>query len=697
MIELKNVSKFYKGQTVAIGLKNINLQFAKNEFVAIVGPSGAGKSTLLNVICGMDSYDEGEIYFKGNETSYFNDYDRDIFRKQNVAIISQNYNLINSYTVLDNVLVPLYIKGLSNQEAKQKALEYIEKVGLSKRIKSRVSHLSGGEKQRCVIARALATECDILACDEPTGNLDSHTGEQIISLIKEISKDKLVLMVTHNYQEIAGVVTRTITIKDGEVVEDAKKEEITDQINEPLNLVDTKIKSRNFWSLLIQNICKTPRRTFFISIVYFILAVVFLFLTLSCITIRDESNYLPNKNYINNIYNRLMVFDKDHQPLDMEKLDKIAGPKFTNAFYEDIVVSFSMPASSPFSHSLRLNGSFCYYLPQDVVLVDGNLPSKAGDLFYIFDDDQVDSYRESLDGKIGQKMTFNNLILKDIDFNLCGYGYAKSVNSPLIYSSEDYTDELKSLYFDSMSASIVVNGEMIENIPCYRHYDFGKTTLTYSGPKEIENPTLILNLNSYNYTITDFEYIYQPSPIKMWEVNVNIPYELNEVYEVVIYPDDLDKAIKVVEKAGYIAVTPGRQGVDKSSDEYLRFLEFLLIAVISISVLTLIGFFIISRIFENKNREYAILRSVGLIGNDLRKLIYISTVIISVIITIIVLIIFLIGSLFKNSIFTIMRYNNIGLMIGFFLYMIVLALLIGLKVNRRIKRLNLSSTLKSEV
>ena len=189
MLELKNVSKYYNANGITnLGLRNINLKLHRNEIVAITGDSGSGKSTLLNVLSKIDSFDEGEIYYRGNETSYFSINDMDDFRKNKVGFIFQNYNIIDSYTVLENVMVPLLLKGKSRREAKEEAKHYLEKVGLSKKLKNRGSKLSGGEKQRCVIARALASDCEILACDEPTGNLDSKTGEEIINLLKEVSK-----------------------------------------------------------------------------------------------------------------------------------------------------------------------------------------------------------------------------------------------------------------------------------------------------------------------------------------------------------------------------------------------------------------------------------------------------------------------------------------------------------------------------
>ncbi len=273
MIELKNVSKYYNNNgIVTLGLRNINLSFAKGEIVAIVGESGSGKSTLLNVICGVDTYEEGEIFFKGNETSYFNQNDMDIFRKRNVSFIYQSYNIIDSYTVLENVMLPLLIQGYDKKEAKKKALELIEKVGLSKRVKHRGIKLSGGEKQRCVIARALASDSEILACDEPTGNLDSQTGKEIIDLIKELAQDKLVLIVTHNYEQIKDIVTRTIKISDGEVIEDYKTKDITDDIKEEMDLSLDKVKRKSLLSIATYNILRTPKKSVLSLAGFFVLS-----------------------------------------------------------------------------------------------------------------------------------------------------------------------------------------------------------------------------------------------------------------------------------------------------------------------------------------------------------------------------------------------------------------------------------------
>ena len=221
MLKLQNVSKYYSSnEVVALGLRKVNLEFELGEFVAVTGESGSGKSTLLNVISGLDSYEDGEMYVNGEETSYFSIEEWEAFRRQYIGFVFQSYNIIDSYSVLENVMIALTIQGYDKATRKERALKLIDQVGLSTHVHHKASKLSGGQKQRCVIARALAKDCPIIVADEPTGNLDSESSKNILSLLKEISKDKLVIVVTHNYDEVSAYATRKIRLFDGEVVED---------------------------------------------------------------------------------------------------------------------------------------------------------------------------------------------------------------------------------------------------------------------------------------------------------------------------------------------------------------------------------------------------------------------------------------------------------------------------------------------
>lgn len=223
MLRLERVSKFYSANgMVSTGFSKVDLSFDNGEFVAITGESGSGKSTLLNVISGLDSFEEGEMYILGQPTSGFSKEDLEEYRKKYIGNIFQTFNLINSYTVYQNVELVLLMSGYDKSVIPQKVKDIIGKVGLSDYEKTKASKLSGGQKQRVAIARALAKETPIIVADEPTGNLDSKSAAEIVELLHELSRDKLIIIVTHNYDQVEPYVTRKITMHDGRVSEDKR-------------------------------------------------------------------------------------------------------------------------------------------------------------------------------------------------------------------------------------------------------------------------------------------------------------------------------------------------------------------------------------------------------------------------------------------------------------------------------------------
>ena len=222
MLELNNIKKSYKmGDNYQQVLKGINLKFRKNEFTSILGKSGSGKTTLLNIIGGLDKYSDGDLIIEGISTKKYTDRDRDTYSNYRVGFIFQSYNLIRHQTVLSNVEIALTLSGVSKSEKRKKAIEALKKVGLKEHINKKPSQLSGGQMQRVAIARALVNNPDIILADEPTGALDSNTSVQIMDLLKEIARDKLVIMVTHNPDLAKEYSTRIIELKDGVVINDS--------------------------------------------------------------------------------------------------------------------------------------------------------------------------------------------------------------------------------------------------------------------------------------------------------------------------------------------------------------------------------------------------------------------------------------------------------------------------------------------
>ena len=222
ILELKDIKKDYKlADNVVPALKGVSMAFRHNEFVSILGPSGCGKTTMLNIIGGLDQYTSGDLIIKGQSTKKFKGGDWDTYRNHSIGFVFQSYNLIPHLSVLGNVELALTLAGISSKERKQRAMAVIERVGLKNECKKRPNQLSGGQMQRVAIARALVNNPEIRLADEPTGALDSKTSVQIMELIKEISKERLVIMVTHNTELAEKYSSRIIKLLDGKVIDDS--------------------------------------------------------------------------------------------------------------------------------------------------------------------------------------------------------------------------------------------------------------------------------------------------------------------------------------------------------------------------------------------------------------------------------------------------------------------------------------------
>jgi len=384
MIKLENISKYYySANAVVPALRKIKLEFHVGEFVAITGESGSGKSTLLNIISGLDSYDDGELYIGDEATSDYDSADWENYRKNKIGFVFQNYNLIEHYSVLNNVESALLIQGYNVKEAKKAAKELIAKVGLTRQLHQKTSKLSSGQKQRLSIARALAKNTDIMIADEPTGNLDSENGKQIMQLLSDLSQDKLIITVTHNYEEAAPFVTRKVRLHDGEVVSDDNVNQTSEEEAEAFELPDTdpiadettvssaavssaaaadhiagrasknisRVKSERkiAWSFTRMNISTQPGRVIFYMMFLIITAAVsFIFLG----DIYSNWDDTSTKKYDSSLFynpdkTRIVVKKQDGSDIneqDMEKFKSIKHVKMADMYdYADDINYFFVP------------------------------------------------------------------------------------------------------------------------------------------------------------------------------------------------------------------------------------------------------------------------------------------------------------------------------------------------------------------
>ena len=268
MLEIKKITKTYETEGFKQNaLDNVSISFRTNEFASILGPSGSGKTTLLNIIGGLDHYDSGDLIINETSTKKYTDRDWDTYRNHRVGFVFQSYNLINHQSVLSNVELALTLSGVSKVERRKRAKEALKQVGLSQHINKKPSQLSGGQMQRVAIARALVNDPEILLADEPTGALDSETSNQVMDILKEVAKDRLVIMVTHNPELAELYSTRIVRLKDGHIVDDTnpyngKENTKLDKENEKKNTKKTSMNLKTALSLSLNNLMTKKGRTF---------------------------------------------------------------------------------------------------------------------------------------------------------------------------------------------------------------------------------------------------------------------------------------------------------------------------------------------------------------------------------------------------------------------------------------------------
>lgn len=269
MLQIKEISKRYQtGDLVQIALDNVSLIFRENEFVSILGPSGSGKTTLLNIIGGLDRYDSGDLIINNVSTKKYKDKDWDSYRNHSVGFVFQSYNLIPHQSILSNVELALTISGISKKERKRRALEALDKVGLKDQAHKKPNQMSGGQMQRVAIARALVNDPDILLADEPTGALDTATSVQVMELLKEVAKDRLVVMVTHNPELADEYSTRIVNLKDGKIVGDSNPVKIEKNKKEEAvhkNLGKSSMSMFTAFTLSLNNLLTKKGRTILTS------------------------------------------------------------------------------------------------------------------------------------------------------------------------------------------------------------------------------------------------------------------------------------------------------------------------------------------------------------------------------------------------------------------------------------------------
>ena len=683
MLKLKNVSKFYYNKgVVASGFSKINLELNIGEFVVITGESGSGKSTLLNVISGLDSYEEGEMYINGEETSYFSETDFEDYRKKYIANIFQNFNLINSYTVYQNIELMYILNNMNDDTVKDKIMDLLEQVNLAKYKNTKVSKLSGGQKQRVAIARALAKDTPIIVADEPTGNLDSKAAKEIMKLLYEISKDKLVIIVTHNYDQVEEYATRKIRMNDGKILEDVVLSKTKSS-----KYIEKEYGSPKF----IDKLKLSFRNTFNIVPKFLLLLLVYLILSLAVMgeyTSNLKSNYDSETFGYSSFFNetddsRIIVKKKDGSSISESDYAYLKSVKnIDRVVKEDLLLDSQMYLSD--DSDFNIMGFVASLNTFDGTLDEGRMPESDNEVIVFTWKDYYNYNKKNFFERelyLTESLTGKNMLdykVKIVGIKFMDEDYSKT----RIYVNDNILDDInKNINSSRSTVNIAINGKIIGS-EYYSYYN------VYPNDKVEEGKILIPDTLSYycqNYNCKNnavnikTKNIYYTDEI---DLNVDNTYNKNsferltglkdydkyidslfmntvdyyslydkEPYQSSVFVTDVKKlndTIKVLDDSGYTTLHVKDTLVDFSEELRVFVNLFKVIGIVIVLVaLFFISYFVIKIILKSRNIYYSTVRILGASKNDVKTLI--STEL-NIVLNISYLIIIILAMLVTNNI-----------------------------------------------
>ena len=738
MIKLKNVSKFYYSKgIIASGFNKINLEFKMGEFVAITGESGSGKSTLLNVISGLDTYEEGEMYIDGKETSHYTEKDFEDYRRKYISNIFQNFNLVNSYTVYQNIELVLLLNGNKKKDIKNKVIELIKKVDLYKFRNTKVSKLSGGQKQRVAIARALAKDTPIIIADEPTGNLDSKSATGIIELLSEISKDKLVIIVTHNYEQVEKYVTRKIKMHDGKVLEDKKIKNY--------NIVENK-KTVNYKNITILNKIRLSfRNTFNILPKFILIFLVYLFITIAVISeysFRLKSNYLSEIDGYNMIFNNISdkrIVIKKNDLTEFTEDDFNSIKTLDNV---DYIVKNDLLLDS--SISLTDNDSFWIYSTVNEIKnfkgkVDlGRMPENDNEI--IIEGSKDDYYigyqaEELLNKNLYLQNYHTGEIEKDKIVKIVGIKYRQdngfyydnivylsdSIINDYLYQINESYSKLKILFMDKYYENYEQNFVIMINNNVPEGSVYISDELSYLCPKEnCINKTISLELENLYYKENlnlNINKTYKKSNMKKilgidfndltnggLYININDYNKLYNKgnYQSSVFVKDAKLVNNVANKLnenGYKTLVIKDTLLNNGMAEFTKIMTTVS-TIILLVALFFISYFVINIILKSRNVYFSTIRMLGASKKIAKQLLIIELFIVSNLAYFsFIIFIYLnsIGVLNIGFVKTILDYLTLKDYIILYLILSVMSYLISKKFSKKLFKKSAISTIKEEV
>ena len=470
MLKLVNVSKYYYSKgVVTSGFSRVNLEMHRGEFIAITGESGSGKSTLLNVISGLDSYEDGEMYIFGQETSGYTETEFENYRKRYIANIFQNFNLVNSYTVYQNVELALMMNGRKRKEYRKKILDVLRQVGLYKFRNARASRLSGGQKQRVAIARALVKDTPVIVADEPTGNLDSQSAENVWELLSSVAKDRLVVVVTHNFEQAEPYITRKITMHDGQVIEDA-------EIRKPEEVKDERTAEEHEGRLrFLQKIRLGIRNTFNIVPKFLLLLFIFMFISAAVSIFYSstlKNNFVEDTSGYNHFFDdadiaRIVIQKKDKSIITEDDFSRImAVPGVGRIVKEDLLIDRTVYI---WSEELGVNGNIVAASEFEGQPELGRLPENKDEVFVLLPKTHYvaenGTYERLMKGSFTLELPFGKSNSSPRIVTVCGVALSDMDDwKGRLYVSDELLAQISGAIGDSFSKTeLNVNGHVLQS------------------------------------------------------------------------------------------------------------------------------------------------------------------------------------------------------------------------------------------
>lgn len=724
MLELKNVSKFYyKKGIVSSGISKVSLKFDMGEFIAITGESGSGKSTLLNVISGLDTYEEGEMYVNGEETSHYNEEDYEEYRKKYIGNIFQSFNLVNSYTVYQNVELVLLINGETRRSVKHKVIDILKKVDLYKYRHTKVSKLSGGMKQRVSIARCLAKDTPIIIADEPTGNLDSKNAKSVLKLLYEISKYKLVIVVTHNFEQISEYATRRITMHDGSVIEDMK---LKDK-NEVKEVNTSKFKKTK----VISNLRLGIRNTFNIVPKFLLLTFVYAFVLISIVGVYSAFLELESaNNAYNSFFNetdankRVIVKKKDNSSFTNEEINRLKSiSNVEKVITNDYVYDYSMSLID--YENIFLDSNFMKLEEFKGKLKYGRMPLNENEI--IVSGSKENYYIEDMGSELINKEVSINSGSDEIIVKIVGvsvfekynwmvtsyvsdkiYNYVENHVEQVYGTTKAFISDNSQIEYPNIKTSDILSEGQVYISENYSYncksYNCMKDSLNIKFSNMYTNKEISLS-NVKVYNKSNFKKIFgseydDMDTIYLSNNDYDKLYKNNNIYQVSLFVKDVRNIDKTMNELNdYVSFSLNNVKQDGALVQVIKIVKTIVITVLVI-VLFFVSYFVIKLIMKSRNKYFTTIRILGGSYIEVKRLLQIELLNV----TNIVYLVFLVISLFiKNdiivseSIKSMLFYINLKEYVIVYLILSLMSYLTSSRYSRKIFKRSVITTYNEEV